>query len=61
MKAEVYDCDGELLIELDTSDMCGAMETGDLCGGCDRCLLEQAEQSGYYEIRYHRETEAGAL
>jgi len=38
---------GTVVQILDTGDSCHAYETGDLCGGCGRCLLEQAEHAGW--------------
>jgi hypothetical protein len=41
---------GEIALQLwsnPKTNSCGARETGDLCGGCNSCLLMQAEHLGF--------------
>lgn len=50
MTYHVFSDGGELLSELDDSDACSGNRTGgigEMCGGCDGCLLMQAQCSGF--------------
>jgi hypothetical protein len=44
---EVVDAEGRQLTTFSSRDSCGAVETGDLCGGCGSCIRMQAERSGH--------------
>jgi hypothetical protein len=68
---EVVDAEGRQLTTFSSRDSCGAVETGDLCGGCGSCIRMQAERSGHtvrpltelteahglvQQLEHHRET-----
>jgi len=42
----VRDDDGTMQTWLDDDVSCNAREMGDLCGGCDSCMLKQYEHYG---------------
>lgn len=46
-KSIVVSDDGEPFEVLDYDDHCHAYEPGDLCGGCPRCMMMQAEHCGH--------------